>query len=156
MEDINLDPIKDEIVLVPPNPDEEQEFVEVEDVPIQEYDFENESLVVDDAQYKEVKENKILVDTESKEIIDISKMSMFEIICHEAKQRNIPVKNPKKNCNKCYERGYIGTDKDSGAPVPCKCIFPKEYLNQFNDQFHLNRSLKRHFDKKGIKYHAVN
>jgi len=29
---------------------------------------------------------------------------------------------PKKNCPKCYGRGFIGIDKKTRQRVPCKCI----------------------------------
>lgn len=40
----------------------------------------------------------------------------------------IPLKGePKKNCKKCYGRGHIGIDGDTGKYVPCLCVrMPKE------------------------------
>ena len=39
--------------------------------------------------------------------------------------------NKSDKCKKCYGRGYIAKDIDSGLYVPCKCViknYVKEYL----------------------------
>lgn len=32
------------------------------------------------------------------------------------------VGEPKKNCKKCYGRGFIGYDHQTGFPIACNCI----------------------------------
>ena len=36
------------------------------------------------------------------------------------------LKDPKPNCKKCHGRGYLGRKADTGEPIPCTCIFPKD------------------------------
>ena len=59
---------------------------------------------------------------------DISKKKRLNFNSFDVKITSIP----KKNCKKCYGRGWIGSYKDlnndelDGLKVPCKCIFKKE------------------------------
>ncbi len=71
-----------------------------------------------------------IVDTESGKVQDIKELSPFEQMKWAAKKYNIPINDkPKKNCKKCFERGYIGLNPDK-SPVPCPCMFPKPELTK--------------------------
>lgn len=66
-----------------------------------------------------------IVNTESGQVQDIKELSPFEQMKWAAKKYNIAINdNPKKNCKRCFGRGYIGLNTDK-SPVPCPCMFPK-------------------------------
>ena len=63
----------------------------------------------------------------------------------------------KKDCKKCYGRGYIGTD-EQGNKVPCSCvlkrrqeILEKEAPHKFDDRFLANRAYRRNQKKKNFR-----
>ena len=50
-------------------------------------------------------------------------------------QNQVAIKEPDKNCKRCFGRGYIGIrslpkkdDEKVELPIPCRCIFNKEDL----------------------------
>ena len=43
---------------------------------------------------------------------------------------NIQIKDPKKNCKRCYGRGWTGKHAGSGEPIPCTCILPAETFDK--------------------------
>jgi len=79
---------------------------------------------------------------ESKDsIVDINKSSVefvkdlkpLEQMKWAAKKYNIPMnESPKKNCRKCYERGYIGFNVGDKMPIPCPCMFPPKIVDTNN------------------------
>jgi hypothetical protein len=36
------------------------------------------------------------------------------------------INEPKKDCKKCYGRGYTARDATTKQPIPCMCIFPPQ------------------------------
>jgi len=71
------------------------------------------------------------IDSENKEVITKEKLEELDpkqALQFIANSIGIKLKNPNKNCKKCYGRGYIGFKSDR-QPVPCTCIFNKEDLN---------------------------
>lgn len=43
-------------------------------------------------------------------------------------------KKPKKNCSKCYGRGYIGfLNGQKNVPIPCLCVFVKQPMGLVKD-----------------------
>jgi len=43
-----------------------------------------------------------------------------------AAQYGLALKNPEKNCKKCYGRGYISINTGNNIPNACTCIFQKQ------------------------------
>ena len=63
-------------------------------------------------------------DTEKKP--DYRGLDPWMIIVESARAMGIKLNRPKSNCKRCHGRGYIGCHADSGEPIACNCIFPKE------------------------------
>lgn len=54
---------------------------------------------------------------------DIKKLADFEGKAEMEKAGyTVPLRcEPKKNCKRCFGRGHIGIDGDTGKYVPCRC-----------------------------------
>lgn len=61
---------------------------------------------------------------------DIKTMDPFVVIVEAARAIGIEIQKPKPNCKKCHGRGYIGRHADSGEPIACTCIFPKQKFDR--------------------------
>lgn len=61
---------------------------------------------------------------------DIKTMDPFVVIVEAARAMGIEIQKPKPNCKKCHGRGYIGRHADSGEPIACTCIFPKQKFDR--------------------------
>lgn len=71
-----------------------------------------------------------IVDQDKGTVQDIKDLPPLEQIRVASKRFNIPLNDaPKKNCKKCYERGYTGFNADK-SPIPCNCLFPKKVENE--------------------------
>lgn len=57
---------------------------------------------------------------------DIRTMDPWHVIKQSAQALGIKLLSPKQNCKKCHGRGYTGIKHDSGEPLVCPCVFPKE------------------------------
>ena len=57
---------------------------------------------------------------------NLKDMDPWTIIVEAARAIGATINKPKENCKKCHGRGYIGRHADSGEPIACSCIFPKE------------------------------
>lgn len=57
---------------------------------------------------------------------DLKSMDPWSVIVESARAMGIQINKPKENCKKCYGRGYLGRHADSGEPIACPCIFPKQ------------------------------
>lgn len=64
--------------------------------------------------------------TDAEELVDLKNTDPLLIIKLAAKGMGIIIDDPKPNCKKCYGRGYLGRKVNTGEPIPCSCIFPKE------------------------------
>jgi hypothetical protein len=90
----------------------------------------NDDEIFNTGAYTAPVQQKTVLDTSSNAIKDLKDLTPYEQMELAAKERNIPILKPKKNCRKCYERGYIGFEADTKMPVPCDCIFPPKTLEQ--------------------------
>lgn len=61
---------------------------------------------------------------------DIKTMDPFVVIVEAARAMGIEIQKPKPNCKKCHGRGYVGRHADSGEPIACTCIFPKQKFDR--------------------------
>lgn len=61
---------------------------------------------------------------------DIKTMDPFVVIVEAARAMGIEIQKPKPNCKKCHGRGYIGRHAESGEPIACTCIFPKQKFDR--------------------------
>lgn len=83
---------------------------------------------------------------------DIKTMDPFVVIVEAARAMGIEIQKPKPNCKKCHGRGYIGRHADSGEPIACTCIFPKQKFDrEIGEIPHkpMNRAERRAMKKKG-------
>jgi hypothetical protein len=60
------------------------------------------------------------------ELIDLKNTDPMVIMKLAAEGMGIVLNDPKPNCKKCHGRGYLGRKADTGEPIPCTCIYPKE------------------------------
>lgn len=75
-----------------------------------------------------VNENAELNETTvtDKELVALKNADPMWIMKAAAESMGILLNDPKPNCKKCHGRGYLGRKADTGEPIPCTCIFPKE------------------------------
>jgi len=64
------------------------------------------------------------------EFANISELDMIKAM---ALKNNISIDDPNPKCKKCYGRGYRGKHANTGAPVPCSCLFRNQEKNPFNE-----------------------
>ena len=57
---------------------------------------------------------------------DLKTMDAWKVIVEAARAMGIKINNPKPNCKKCHGQGYVGRHANTGEPIACSCIFPKE------------------------------
>lgn len=96
-------------------------------------------------------------DTEKKP--DYRGLDPWMIIVESARAMGIKLNRPKENCKHCHGRGYIGRHADSGEPIACNCIFPKETYDREigNVQYRpMNRAERRAQMKKQSKKVSYN
>lgn len=60
------------------------------------------------------------------DMIDLKTADPMMIMKLAAEGMGIVLNDPKPNCKKCHGRGYLGRKADTGEPIPCICIYPKE------------------------------
>lgn len=95
--------------------------------------------------YEQIKPENVLLDPKNNTILDPN--DPLTKIKTAAKMMNIAIKDPKKDCKKCYGRGYTGTKVATGEPVPCICIFEKkDQLLNFPIKY--NRKQRRELERK--------
>lgn len=70
------------------------------------------------------------VSKESQENLDVKNMDPWEVIQKIAKTTGMELNDPKPSCKKCHGRGWIGRHADSGEPIACSCIFPKQTFDR--------------------------
>lgn len=92
------------------------------------------------------------VDTSKGELVDKSKLTEFDVIKAVAKQTGTEIRNPRSGCKHCYGRGWIGKDYKTGAPVPCRCIYPPKTHDQKMQEAHTDqKNAPMVFNKKTFK-----
>ena len=86
-------------------------------------------------QYIAPNSERSVIDTETSVVKDFKSLTILEQIKLAAKNYNIPINDkPKKNCQKCYERGYTGIDHKDKTPSACPCMFPKNKTPQLTKE----------------------
>jgi hypothetical protein len=129
-------------------------FIEPQESKDIEVDIGNEEVFDDDSEigslltsekYEIPKDESTFVDTGEGKIIKKEDMAPFEIIKLIAKENGVEIKDPKKNCNHCYGRGYEAFDSKTKMPVPCRCLFRGRNHEQdaLYDSNKLNKSFSR-------------
>jgi len=80
------------------------------------------------------------------DMIDLKTADPMMIMKLAAEGMGIILNDPKKNCKKCHGRGYLGRKADTGEPIPCPCIYPKESRQMGNAFIYAprNRKERRH------------
>lgn len=79
--------------------------------------------------YSAPEKKEAVLNTTSGKLEDIKELPILEQIKIAAKKFNITMNDsPKKNCKKCYERGYVGFNSEDKTPIPCNCLFPASQL----------------------------
>jgi len=140
----------------------------------EETNLEEELLPVEDIQYEEeagldisttenydaIKDDTILVNPETGEVVDVRTLPPFERIKFVSNRSGKTINDPDKNCKHCYGRGYTAIDVQDGIPTPCKCIFKDFYAanpHYKNVEFpSYNRQMRRHIDKTSRKKPVAN
>lgn len=77
----------------------------------------------------------------------------YKEIQNVAKEIGLVLKEPNQSCKKCFGRGWIGKDSNTGNPIPCKCIFKEAIGEREIGEFHYkarNRQERRE-QHKNIK-----
>jgi len=70
-------------------------------------------------------EHVVYVEPEKGEVRDFKELTPWEQIVESAKRYSVEIQPPKKNCKKCFERGYTGFSVEgvNRIPISCNCIF---------------------------------
>ena len=104
-------------------------------------DIQDTDEYVDNSVLEKVEQIKDQEVTE--DMLNLRTADPMEIFKAAAEGAGITLQDPKKNCKKCYGRGFIGRKADTGEPIPCTCIFPK---NSIQDTYYVmkNRKDRRH------------
>lgn len=72
-------------------------------------------------------------DTGSGELLDSKELTIFQKIKILAQKMGYEINDPKKDCRKCWGRGYTALKKDTHEPILCMCIFkPEDKANMQN------------------------
>lgn len=92
---------------------------------IKETQKDDDLFLMGDYNAPEVKDT--IVDSQTGQVENIKDLPPLEQIKFAAKKFNIVLNDkPKKNCKKCFERGYVGFNSNDKSPVTCSCMFPKQ------------------------------
>ena len=76
--------------------------------------------------FPEVVETEVTL-TQPKPKVNFSDLSPLEKIRLASSNNGIIINDtPKKNCKKCYGRGYVSIQHETKLPNACKCLFSKE------------------------------
>jgi hypothetical protein len=94
--------------------------------------------VEDKSEFFDTKEGKVLSKEELKNLPEI------DIMKSSAQTIGVTLKDPKKDCRKCYGRGFIGKDAKTGQPIACTCVFDKKDLKESGDGGYMNHAAKRY------------
>lgn len=88
------------------------------------------------------------IDTEKGEVVKDKNLTPWQIIKLTAQEIGAKIKDPRNNCKHCYGRGYVGFNANTKEPVPCRCIYLKEDIDE-NDlkgtQMNISRKQKREY-----------
>lgn len=75
--------------------------------------------------YGAIEEKTVFVEPDKGVVKEFHDLTPWEQIVESSKRYSISIKPPKKNCKKCFGRGYTGMSIEGAnkIPVACKCIF---------------------------------
>ena len=99
-------------------------------------------------EYENIETKKVLLDPSSGTIENPDDPLVKIKIA--SKMMGITIKEPEKDCKKCYGKGYTGTKVLTNEPVPCLCIFEKKDRNT-NFPIKYNREQRRRIEKQQRK-----
>lgn len=71
-------------------------------------------------------EEAINTPVSDEDLVNLKEADPMWIMKAAAEGLGIILNDPNPNCKKCHGRGYLGRKADTGEPIPCTCIFPKE------------------------------
>lgn len=98
-------------------------------LPVEEVQYEEESgseiSTIDN--YAQIKDENVLLNPETGEVVDVKSLPPFERIKFVSERAGKTINNPDHKCKKCYGRGYVNVDAQDGVPTPCTCIFKDFY-----------------------------
>jgi hypothetical protein len=108
---------------------EELQNIEEELLPVEEVQYEDESgsEIVTTENYAQLKDENVLLNPETGEVVDVKSLPPFERIKFVSERAGKTINNPDHKCKKCYGRGYVNIDAQDGVPTPCTCIFKDFY-----------------------------
>lgn len=92
--------------------------------------------------HKSVKSNDLETALSQDDLIDLKTADPMLIMKLAAEGLGIMINDPNPNCKKCYGRGYLGRKADTGEPIPCTCIYPKETRQIGGPVIQTNRNRK--------------
>lgn len=97
------------------------------------------------AEPEEKKSETLEVDFEA-----LAKIPPMEIFRAMAKERGIPLRDPKRNCPQCHGTGCRGRRPGTHEPIPCNCIIPARDENGGAAlySYNANRAERRSLAKK--------
>jgi hypothetical protein len=86
----------------------------------------NDLDIFNAGEYKLPEQNNNVIDVTSYTVKDVKEVSYLDQIKFSCEKYGIKInKEPKKNCKKCLEKGYVGIDSEK-LPIACSCLFPKK------------------------------
>lgn len=100
------------------------------------------------AEAEEKEEETLKVDFEA--LAKIPPMAIFRAM---AKERGIPLRDPKRNCPQCHGTGCRGRKPGTHEPIPCNCIMPARDENGGAAlySYNANRAERRALAKRDAK-----
>jgi len=85
-------------------------------------DYESSGLLTEE-KYEVPESADAFVNTSEGKIVNKEDLTHFDMIKAIAKENGTELKEPARNCDHCYERGYEGIDVQTKMPIPCRCLF---------------------------------
>lgn len=90
--------------------------------------------------YELPESREVILDKSKNEVIEKEDIGPLEVIRATAYAAGITINDPKPSCNKCYGRGYSGTDFNTKMPIPCKCIYPAKSQTEKQAEYEFDSS----------------
>ena len=127
--------------------------------PVEIYEDDSFEQVGDDlsnVKHSPLKDADKIIDLNKGEIVDKSKLSIFQQIKLAANDSGTEIRPPKPGCKKCYGRGYTGKLMN-GEPLICTCLFPPkpgvELKQQLNTMSYIAQMKKKN---KNLRVNVLN
>jgi len=98
----------------------------------------------------------VIVTTDGSVITENDIVTPFQVMKSLSEKIGSVINDPNPSCKSCYGRGYIGRDSSSKAPIPCRCILPKNDISDGERELlnmkTMSRAQKREYDRMMKKY----